>query len=256
MRNGGHVSKREMGLKLIVAVIVLALAVPATVSAKMRHAANAENILVGIVLPNPEIRQFFVDNGMSPQLAKAGAGLPEQDLSRVGYQEMYDIQAGLRQLYLPFLPQFDGIYARYLALHPGFVIRTVAKYWRMIFDQWWGATTPNPLILGPSPRLSLADWLPLCFYPIFPMLYLVRADLRRRVGYWPVLLVLIGFGNAVLGFFGDVWTPSEMERHAFIGSVIMRAGVIVCLLFATDSAWTLADDGLDEDSAAGSTDSG
>ena len=52
----------------------------------------------------------------------------------------------------------------------------------------------------------------------------------------PLFLVAMGVTNAILGFFGDVWERSEMERHAFIGSMILRLGLILCLLRLIEEA--------------------
>ena len=52
----------------------------------------------------------------------------------------------------------------------------------------------------------------------------------------PLLLAATGVVNAILGFFGDVWERSEMERHAFIGSMVLRLGLILCLLRLIEEA--------------------
>lgn len=229
--------RRPWTPRLVALALVGALAVPASVSAKLRHEWNSENILIAVVLPSPDIRGFFVDHGMPPEVERTAEGLRQQDLAHVDNVEMDRLRAERDTVLAPFLSKADRLYAEYLALHPTYVAEIAGRYWNMIFNQQW--LTDNFAPRSPTPRLSPADWLPVWLYPIFPVLYLSRRNLRRQIGYWPPLLFAIGAGNALLGFFGDVWTPSEMARHAFIGAVVMRIGVMACLLFTAESVCSL-----------------
>jgi hypothetical protein len=221
--------------RLLTILLVMAVAVPTSVSARVRHVWNAENILAGAVLPNPDMRSFFIQRGLNPELQGAAAKLQPQDLAHVDIYKIMAEEQEYQKLYRPFVHNVDGVYAQYLALHPGYVLDNSARHLAVIFDQTFESS--EKLRPATTFSLSLADHIPLFAFPILVLLYLVQRDLRRNVGYWPALLALIGAADAVLGFFGDVWDVADMSRHALIGSVLLRTGAVLCLLFTLDNVW-------------------
>ena len=59
---------------------------------------------------------------------------------------------------------------------------------------------------------------------------------REMWSFAPLFLAAMGLVNAILGFRGDVWERSEMERHAFVGSMVLRLRLMLCLLRLIEEA--------------------
>ena len=193
----------------------------------------------------------------------AAADAKPRSLDAVDIDQMNEVKAKMASAEpgseeTKFLGGVGGVYAMYFLTHPAYVTGNVARHWRLIFTQTLdleatidrgafaklgaqkfvrpGETTP--FIAGASTRLSAADYI---------------AAHRRGERFWrcarcrrdcpgeiwsfvPLLLAATGVVNAILGFFGDVWERSEMERHAFIGSMVLRLGLILCLLRLIEEA--------------------
>ena len=247
----------------ILVMFVVVAAFGQSWAARMRHPVNARNILAGAVFANEEMRDFFSRHGMPASFDTAAAQAKPQSLDAIDIDQMDDVKMKMASAELgseekKFLGGVGGVYTMYLVTHPAYLIGNVARHWRLIFTQTVdleamidrgpfaklgarkfvrpGETTP--FIAGASTRLSAADYIP----PIVGVALLALCALpplirpREMWSYAPLFLAAMGVANAILGFFGDVWERSEMERHAFIGSMVLRLGLILCLLRLIEEA--------------------
>jgi hypothetical protein len=232
-------------------------------AARMRHPVNARNILAGAVFANENMRDFFSSHGMPASFDAAAAAAKPQSLDAVDIDEVNEVKKKMASAELgaeekKFLGGVGGVYAMYFLTHPAYVIDNVARHWRLIFTQSVGLEATidpgaftklgarkfvrpgesTPFIAGASTRLSAADHIP----PIFGAALLALCALpplirfREMWSFVPLFLAAMGVVNAILGFFGDVWERSEMERHAFIGSMVLRLGLMLCLLRLIEEA--------------------
>jgi hypothetical protein len=232
-------------------------------AARLRHPVNAKNILAGAVFANEDMRSFFSRHGMPASFDAAAADAKPQSLDAVDIDQINEVKAKMASAEpgseeTKFLGGVGGVYAMYFLTHPAYVTGNVARHWRLIFTQTLdleatidhgafaklgaqkfvrpGETTP--FIAGASTRLSAADYIP----PIVGAALLALCALPPLIrpgeiwSFVPLLLAATGVVNAILGFFGDVWERSEMERHAFIGSMVLRLGLILCLLRLIEEA--------------------
>lgn len=232
-------------------------------TAKMRYPVNAKNILAGAVFANEDMRDFFSRHGMPTSFDAAAAQAKPQSLDAVDIDEINEVKKKMPSAEVEsdekkFLGGVGGVYAMYFLTHPAYVIDNVARHWRLIFTQTMdleatidrgafaklgtrkfvrpGETTP--FIAGASMRLSVADYIPPIVGAVLLALCALPPLLRPRDmwSFVPLFLAAMGVVNAILGFFGDVWERGEMERHAFIGSAILRLGLILCLLRLIEEA--------------------
>ncbi len=237
-------------------------------AARMRHPVNARNILAGAVFANEDMRDFFSKHGMPASFDAAAAGAKPQSLDAVDIGEVDEVKKKIASAEQgaeekKFLGGVGGVYALYFLTHPAYVVDNVARHRRLIFAQSvdleatierggfakpgarkfvrLGETTP--FIAGASTKLSAGDYIP----PVVGVLLLALCalpPLMRPGEMWsfaPLFLAAMGLVNAILGFFGDVWERSEMERHAFVGSMVLRLGLMLCLLRLIEEArrrWT------------------
>jgi hypothetical protein len=216
--------------------------------ASARHVTNEANILVGLVLPNPKIRSYFVERGMPPALAAAGNGMTSQDLGQADIATMTDDRRILHDIAPDFIPKVDPIYTRYLLSHPNYLIENTVKYRDIIFGQNWISSTvedhpnftkpgtPVPVTVADSIDISAMDYIPIyvCIAAFGAQIVQALVRAGRACHVIPAFVLAVGFSNAVLGFFGDLWERSEMTRHAFIGSVLLRIGLVLAVLFLLD----------------------
>jgi hypothetical protein len=260
------VANREVtigaGARWILVMLVVVVAAGQSLTARIRFPVNGKNILAGAVLPNENMRDFFFKHGMPTAFEAAAAEAKPQSLDAADIDEMREVEkkalAGLAPEDKQFFGEIGGVYAKYLLTHPEYVIGDVARHWRLIFAQTAdmdamiargplesppaqkfvhpGETTP--FIAGASTRLSAADLVPPVVGLALVVLCVLPPWLRpREMWSWtPLFLAAAGFVNATLGFFGDVWERSEMERHAFVGSVVLRLGLTLCVLRLIDEA--------------------
>jgi hypothetical protein len=238
--------------KVSVAVIAIAIGQMAF-TGKRRH-ENAQNIMAGAVIPNDEMRAYFIQRGMSacPQILSAKpAPLP---LGNIDYHEVDHIrglvaQASADPACYSFLMRIDSLYLGFLLTHPEYVVSNTWRYWRMIFDFRLVRDRKStaikdihpgdmvPFVFGESLDLSPADYFPPQVGVALFMSCFLLPWLRRDGSSWlPLFLALLGAGNALIGFFADVWSPGEMARHAAIGSVMLRVGLTLCALMLLDAA--------------------
>ena len=232
-------------------------------AARMRHPVNARNILAGAVFANEDMRDFFSRHGMPASFDVAAAKAKPQSLDAVDIDQMNEVKVQMANAEpgseeAKFVSGVGGVYAMYFLTHPTYVTGNVARHWRLIFTQTMdleaaidrGASTKpsarnfvrpgemTPFIAGASTRLSAADYIPPVVGAVLLALCALPPLLRagEMWSFVPLFLVAMGVTNAILGFFGDVWERSEMERHAFIGSMILRLGLILCLLRLIEEA--------------------
>ena len=247
----------------ILVMFVFVAAFGQSSAARLRHPVNAKNILAGAVFANEDMRNFFSRHGMPASFDAAAADAKPQSLDAVDIDQINEVKAKMASAEpgseeTKFLGGVGGVYAMYFLTHPAYVTGNVARHWRLIFTQTLdleatidhgafaklgaqkfvrpGETTP--FIAGASTRLSAADYIP----PIVGAALLALCALPPLIrpgeiwSFVPLLLAATGVVNAILGFFGDVWERSEMERHAFIGSMVLRLGLILCLLRLIEEA--------------------
>lgn len=250
--------KRMLSIKILkIMVIVMGLlALAESVPAAHRHTDNAKNILAGAILPNEEARNYFLDRGMPAELGLIGVAAKPQDLGNVNVDEVMETRRNVSQQAKWFFKKVDRIYSSYLVTHPGYVWDNLLRHWQLIFGQDFSmpansneATSiyvgnASPFITGGTLDISIADVFGLPIAILLVVLSGVFAVLRRdNIKYLlPLLLIVAGGGNAALAFFGDVWEHSEMLRHAFIGSIVLRIGLTLCGLLVAEeiSRWKAA----------------
>jgi hypothetical protein len=237
-------------------VLMVCVALTQSVFAAKRHKLNARNTLAGVVLPNEEIRTFFLEHGMPPELGVAGTTMKPQDLGHVNVDEMNEQVKTSVALAPNYFRKFDRIYLWYLLTHPGYVIGNVIKYWPMIFDQNFqrhitGASLGNEAVFAQdvpgfmltvispgSLDVAFSDLVPWGIKMILIAAYLLYASVivRTREAFLPLVFLIAGASNAVISFFGDVWLAPEMARHAFIGSIVLNIGIALSTLYLLDAA--------------------
>jgi hypothetical protein len=245
--------------KILAVVLIIGVAVPQVHFAAERHRLNARNILAGAVLPNEEMRNFYLKHGMPPELAEAGKKMKAQNLSDVNIAETAKQGDIVDKVAPNFVRKSDKIYMWYLITHPSYWIENTKKNLPLIIDQSFnpsihtaaspygntrvfvrdrpGVTTP---FVSPESvdELSPGDWLRWRYMAIIVGIYVIYAacSKRRVKGTVPVLFMLAGLSNAMLAFYGDLWEHNEMARHAFIGSVVLRIGIVLSALFLIEGA--------------------
>ena len=229
--------------------------------AAQRHRYNDEDIFAGWVLPSPELREYFVAHGMPADLADAGSSLTPRDLGDIRNEEVIHARTMLEQApsIRGFFPHFGAIYRGYLLSHPGLVAGVVTRHAEMIFDQ----EGPGPTgfatsredswqVLRYAARFELPEprgWAALVVAVVIVFAYAAvwlrskfhDGSMLRGVSALPLFLMATGALNAILSFFGDVWEPLEMSRHAFLGSIEVRLGVAASVVFVLDyvARWSL-----------------
>lgn len=237
-----------------VSVAVAVIAIGQVKCAGLRHHENAQNIMAGAVIPNEEMRDYFIRHGMPERLQKLSENAAPQPLGSVDYHEVERIRGLVAQASVDprcneFLQKTDRLYLGFLLTHPAYVVSNTWRYWRMIFafsfvrDRHATATgeiRPGdrvPFVFGETLALSPADYFPPQVGVVLFAACFFLPWLRRDQSSWlPLFLSLLGAGNALVGFFGDVWEPSEMGRHAAIGGVTLRIGLTLCALMLLDAA--------------------
>jgi hypothetical protein len=231
-----------------------------SVSASHRHRISESHILAGVVLPNPKINQYFLNHGMPAALSQAGKTMQVQPLGRVKLSQLAPQVLTVNQLGTNFVRKVDKLYYSYLLLHPRYIINNTIQFHEMIFDQTFHSSNfllsasdgaglgAGPVYLKPSPdtlapllfptniKLSPMDYLPFSVIIVvglgYTIYFLVFARSRRMM--LPLIFMVAGVSNAILAFFGELWEPGEMARHAFVGSVLLHVGVCLAILFWAD----------------------
>lgn len=227
--------------------------------ARKRHLFNAENILVGTILPDSQARDFFLRHGMPASVGKLSEAFGQIDLNdgtaaiMARRRQMFEATDGAKA----FLPDVDDIYVRYLLTHPSFIAEDVSAYSQDMFSgplqipvlgmrskitraasaDSFPVTVPRSIRAAPmdSGLISLLATLltPVCVAGWFAT--------RSRSAAAGLILTALGASNAVLSFMGDVWSTNELIRHALIGSLIMKVGLALCLISGVEVlAWWAA----------------
>jgi ABC-type thiamin/hydroxymethylpyrimidine transport system permease subunit len=93
-----------------------------------------------------------------------------------------------------------------------------------------------PLLFPTNIKLSPMDYLPFSVIIVvglgYTIYFFVFARSRRMM--LPLIFMAAGVSNAIVAFFGELWEPGEMARHAFVGSVLLHVGVCLAILFWAD----------------------
>lgn len=243
----------------ILITLMVCVALTQGVFAAKRHKLNARNTLAGVVLPNEEMRTFFLAHGMPPALGDAGTRMKPQDLGHVNIDEMREQVKTSVAIAPNYFRKFDRLYLWYLLMHPGYVIGNVIKYWPMIFDQNFQRNIASvslgnepvfakdvpgfmlPVVSPGSLDVAFSDLVPWGIKLILVAAYLVYASFygRTRAAFLPLIFLVAGSSNAVAAFFGDVWEAAEMARHAFVGSVVLNIGIALSALYLLNAAIAL-----------------
>jgi len=239
--------------RCFVSVVVLALVWMQLPYASARHLINADNLLVGFVLPNQKARDFFVQRGMPLDLATVGKDLQEQDFGNVSLQQMYKGRAAVNNLdsLEKFIPHFDAAYLRYVLSNPGVFVDITVKNLDTIFRQdlrLETAAVAHPRPTDSIPIIFGREVRPLLFGGEHALaislaslsLHLMFLIYQRTLSPIPLLIAALGAANAVAGFHGDLWELSEMARHAFIGSFLFRVGAALSFVCVCDCLAQLA----------------
>ena len=239
-------------LRNIAVIVFVVLALAQVISANNRHRQAAKDILAAVVLPNEEIRNFFLDHGMPPELAEAGKIMPPQDLGNINSDETMASRRIVAAINKNYPRKASKLYALYLIAHPMYVVTNTLKYEDLIFEQNYLSEYPTsasdqtmvgldekaPFIMPPLLDLSLADYIPMGGKLVVILVYAAVCVWRlRHLNVWmmlPLLIAGLGAGNAIMGFFGEAWQRNEMLRHAFIGSVIFRIGCVLCAIYLAE----------------------
>ena len=90
----------------------LVIAIVLILMRRRRPSAHAErqSILAGIVLPNEDIRNFFLAHGMPAELGAAGAEMPAQDLANVNIDRLRELRRTDNHLAKWYMHKVDGVY--------------------------------------------------------------------------------------------------------------------------------------------------
>lgn len=219
---------------LVILIVLVGLITAGQIhGSHIRHAVNANNLLFDFVLPNPEAQQFFADRGMPRALADLGPGLPKSDFGDMRIELDNSSRYRNGPAVAAYLSQFDWVYAEYLVSHPAWVVSTAFANRDLIFEQ--GGRFHILPQDGRIPSM-VTDLLPIEFWLV---IFCVSLAATAALGGWrraglPAMVGILGGANALGAFFADLWIPSEMARHAFIGSIVLRIGVILALAVFLD----------------------
>ena len=226
--------------------------------ARVRHVENVENIFVATILPDERITDYFIAHGLPEEFRQGTKAVKYQERGNVNNDEVIDGRVYFEKMgWRPYLFQIDYLYARFLITHPEYVLQNALKFRKLIFYQ--DATemsgyvsqpiatsdrpittrpnSPAPFVFGADWRLAVTDYIPLVLLVVGGLGAAFVGGCRGGA-LWPAFLMALGAANAVLGFFGDLWQPSEMERHAMIGSVLLRTGGLCGSLLLVDLLMT------------------
>ncbi len=222
--------------------------------ASYRHYLNVKHVLAGFVLPHPAVADFFITRGMPANLNK-GIDLKPQEWCTVNYPQINE-NARLANIPDKYIYRASKIYALWLLSHPIYVMQQAFNDRDCILGQSY-ATSPSLLMMGAQTeeasyirpgekataiqqgiiRIAPADFfdpkikmmIALSLSVLFIFLYALKKNNYLAVS---VFLIVSGFLNAVSSYFADMWSPSEMLRHAFIGSIIFNVGFVVSIIAA------------------------
>jgi len=234
---------------LLVFLCLTAVSVNQVIHFRERQSYTTSHIIAGFVLPDPEIRKNFTDMGM-PETIGLGFHLNSQPWCSANYQQ---ILGGLYAMKIPmdFIKKAPNLYMRWLLSHPFYILKQSYNDLDCILGQSFTESPsfhfgkyPTSEVSFPRPgekvitiqqglsRISPSDFLGIRTKLVLAALcsaFLLIVLFKRRDAYIsaPLFLVFSGVLNAVASYFSDLWEPSEMLRHAFIGSILFNVGVMI-----------------------------
>jgi hypothetical protein len=223
---------------IVAAGLVLVVVVSATSSiASHRDVKNAQNALYARVFPYPSRIAWFAEHGM-PQGARlaalARAASPEGGHAPIVQIDLAD--ARFQPLAHWLRTDAPRTYVEWLLLHPG----TVLKEPFVRPERTYNNADGHLSFYAASDRTD-APLLTALLYPSWiwvaaaAVLAVVAGELlgqsRRLVWVVVVLLGALGLAHMLIAWHGD---GMEVTRHASVGNVQVRVGVLVLLLMLLD----------------------
>lgn len=221
--------------KILFITIIFYMSVACQLNAVHRHRTNMLNIITGVILSDPEKRDFFVKRGMpvDEKLFSDPEVVKHWDFTTLRFAPIHKANEKVEKVLLDFLGKAQGIYAHYLLTHPTYVLENLERYYRLILDQSYidqtGDFTLAKLSLMDnirSDKLILIVLLSLLIYYTLPS----TARQEKNFLFYAAIFILAGLTNAVIAFHGDFWALAEMQRHTLIGSIFLKLGCISLLV--------------------------
>lgn len=238
---------------LLIAVLSVIL-VNQIYHAKLRHQTNIDNIIAGFVLPNPDVRDFFVKHSVL-DANKDFIMLNPQRWCSASYKEII-INKRTANFSEERLDIASKWYAIWLLTHPTYVLEQAFMDRECILGQsfakslpWQSASvrTMNSVSTRPGDKVVTIQQgvITIALQDIFStdikivlglglcVLLLPACHTSARKYIIPSMMLLVtGLCTAISSYFADLWEPSEMLRHAFIGSVVFNFGFLMIILSA------------------------
>lgn len=248
--------RRALALRHVaVALVALALVVGNQAKhARTRHTVNTGNLLVGFVVPTPPVRDFFLARGLPPDLVERGRSFVRQPWCTADLERMQAYRAALEGVSYRDLRRASRTWMLWLATNPGYVLAQAYRDIDCILGQSFGRSAPFhylwkstadtstrppdgrfPAIQQGTRRLAPSDFVGVRtrFWTTLAAAAVLAASLRRRRRphvMATLLLVAVGLSNAIAAYFSDLWEPSEMLRHAMLGSILFNVGFLACIV--------------------------
>ena len=221
--------------KILFITLILYLSIACQLNATYRHRTNMLNIITGVVLPDQEKRDFFIQRGMpiNEKLFRDPEVIKQWDFSTLHFAPIHHANKKVEKVMHGFLNQAQSVYTRYLLSHPSYIIKNLQNYHQQIFNQSYTEQTGHFILT----KLSLMDDIPLDGLALLGfMALLVHCVLPRTVQqekdflFYAAIFMVAGFTNTVIAFHGDFWSLAEMKRHTLIGSLFFKMGCVSLLL--------------------------
>jgi hypothetical protein len=223
---------------IVAAGLVLVVVCTATSSmVSHRHLTNVQNALAVRVFPYPNRIGWFADHGM-PQAAAVTA-LARATASTDGNAPLVAIDLGdpaFRPLARWLRTDAARTYITWLALHPGTVLKDPLLRPERTYNNADGHLSNYA-----AADRSDAPLLTALLYPAWP--WVLAAAVAAVIGGWLLgqvrrlawvavaLLGVLGFAHMLIAWHGD---GMEVTRHASVGNVQVRLGVLILLLMLLD----------------------
>jgi len=223
---------------IVAAGLVLVVVCTATSSmVSHRHLTNVQNALAVRVFPYPNRIGWFADHGM-PQAAAVTA-LARATASTDGNAPLVAIDLGdpaFRPLARWLRTDAARTYIAWLALHPGTVLKDPLLRPERTYNNADGHLSNYA-----AADRSDAPLLTALLYPAWPWVLAAAVaaviggsllgQVRRLAWVAVALLGVLGFAHMLIAWHGD---GMEVTRHASVGNVQVRLGVLILLLMLLD----------------------
>lgn len=220
--------------------------------AAKRHPINMEHILAGFVLPNAEVREFFARRGVPTKEIDLASLVPQDWCSAT----VAGVWANMQLAKIPAeeLEKASSIYGRWLLSHMGYLLTQSFRDRECILGQSFARSPPlafgkertteiafpkvgsqvtavqhGAKVIALQDHLSTDVKLGTTLGLLVLMLVARLQQLKDILGASAFVLAA-GLLNAVSGYFGDLWEPNEMMRHAFVGSILFGVGFLMILI--------------------------